>query len=90
MVIYLRQRTRHNAERTNLMGVQSSGNRQEQLRARLQQLILMRETGPKRAAWHAARMRLIWRLHDEIKREEQLGPQDYREAEGAEPIEEGG
>jgi hypothetical protein len=27
----------------------------------------MRETGPKRAAWHAARARLIWRLHDELK-----------------------
>jgi hypothetical protein len=27
----------------------------------------MRETGPKRAAWHEARMRLIWRLHDELR-----------------------
>ena len=42
-------------------------NRQEELRARLRQLILMRETGPKRAAWHAARARLIWRLHDELR-----------------------
>jgi len=42
---------------------------QERLRAQLRQLILMRETGPKRAAWHAARARLIWRLHQEIKRE---------------------
>jgi hypothetical protein len=40
---------------------------QERLRARLRQLILMRETGPKRAAWHAARARLIWRLHAEIQ-----------------------
>jgi hypothetical protein len=40
---------------------------QERLRARLRQLILMRETGPKRAAWHAARARLIWRLHEEIQ-----------------------
>ncbi|HEU5086548.1 MAG TPA: hypothetical protein VFT99_03850 [Roseiflexaceae bacterium] len=46
-------------------------NHDEQLRARVRQLILMRETGPKRSAWHAARMRLIWRLHDEIRREEQ-------------------
>jgi hypothetical protein len=29
----------------------------------------MRETGPKRAAWHAARARLIWRLHAEIQQE---------------------
>jgi len=35
------------------------------------QLILMRETGPKRAAWHAARTRLIWRLHAEIQQEVQ-------------------
>ncbi len=40
---------------------------QERLRTRLRQLILMRETGPKRAAWHEARARLIWRLHAEIK-----------------------
>jgi hypothetical protein len=42
---------------------------QERLRAKLRQLILMRETGPKRAAWHAARARLIWRLHAEIQQE---------------------
>ena len=42
----------------------------ERLRARVRQLILMRETGPKSAAWHAARARLIWRLHDEIARAE--------------------
>ena len=41
--------------------------KQERLQARLRQLILMRETGPKRAAWHAARARLIWRLHAEIQ-----------------------
>ena len=44
---------------------------QERLRVRLRQLILMRETGPKRAAWHAARARLIWRLHAEIQQEAQ-------------------
>ncbi|MFL5805215.1 MAG: hypothetical protein ACJ8CR_26175 [Roseiflexaceae bacterium] len=49
------------------MSERSSSRRQEQLRARLRQLILMRETGPKRSAWHAARMRLIWRLHAELR-----------------------
>ena len=44
---------------------------QDRLRARLRQLILMRETGPKRAGWHAARARLIWRLHAEIQQEAQ-------------------
>ena len=36
------------------------------LRQRLRQLILMRETGPKRPAWHLQRARLIWGLHDAI------------------------
>ena len=47
--------------------------RKERLRARVRQLILMRETGPKSAAWHVARTRLIWRLHDELRREEASG-----------------
>ena len=46
--------------------------RSQELHARLRQLILMRETGPKRAAWHAARARLIWRLHDELRQAEEL------------------
>jgi hypothetical protein len=37
---------------------------------RTRQLILMRETGPKSRAWHAARVRMIWRLHDELERVE--------------------
>jgi hypothetical protein len=40
----------------------------EHLRRQIRQLILLRETGPKSAAWHAARARLIWRLQDEVKR----------------------
>jgi hypothetical protein len=46
--------------------------RRQDLHARLRQLILMRETGPKRAAWHAARARMIWRLHDELRSAEEL------------------
>ena len=53
--------------------------RAERLRTRVRQLILMRETGPKRAAWHAARTQLIWRLHGEIERAEQR----QRENDGA-------
>ncbi len=45
-------------------------NRRDRLRGRVRQLILMRETGPKRAGWHQARMRMIWRLHDQIRAEE--------------------
>lgn len=44
--------------------------RAQHLRRQLQQLILLRETGPKSAAWHSARSRMIWRLHDEIKHEQ--------------------
>lgn len=42
----------------------------QHLRRQLQQLILLRETGPKSATWHQARTRMIWRLHDEIQHED--------------------
>jgi len=50
--------------------------RSECLRARVRQLILMRETGPKSRAWHAARLQLIWQLHDELRRAEERGDVD--------------
>ncbi|HNP70210.1 MAG TPA: hypothetical protein PLO33_01275 [Kouleothrix sp.] len=56
----------------------------QHLRRQLQQLILLRETGPKSAAWHAARSRMIWRLHDEIKQSEAPGA-GAAEAEKPEP-----
>ena len=43
-----------------------NSDRREQLRTRLRQLILLRETGPKNPSWHTARMNLIWRTHDEL------------------------
>ena len=46
------------------------------LQDQLHQLILMRETGPKRAAWHMARTRMIWRLHAEIERRRALRTAD--------------
>jgi hypothetical protein len=42
----------------------------ERLRSALRRAILLRETGPKSAAWHRARMQLIWRLHDQLEREQ--------------------
>ena len=39
----------------------------DRLNKQLRQLILMRETGPKSAAWHQARTSMIWRLHREIE-----------------------
>ncbi|NOK60191.1 MAG: hypothetical protein GFH27_549281n416 [Chloroflexi bacterium AL-W] len=41
----------------------------DRLNKQLRQLILMRETGPKSAAWHQARTSLIWRLHHEIEQQ---------------------
>lgn len=43
----------------------------ERLRQQIRQLILLRETGPKSAAWQAARSQLIWRLQAQLKRAEQ-------------------
>lgn len=34
--------------------------------ATVHQLILMRETGPKSAAWHRARVQTIWRLQQRL------------------------
>lgn len=48
--------------------------RGERLRGRVRQLILMRETGPKRMGWHLARTRMIWRLHDQIRAVESERP----------------
>jgi hypothetical protein len=67
------------------MAKQSVSNQPEQPRIRVRQLILLRETGPKSAAWHAARAQLIWRLQDEIKLAEQ---RDLGEQQTTEPGEE--
>jgi hypothetical protein len=50
---------------------QPSNERKQRIIERTRQLILMRETGPKSRAWHAARVRMIWRLHDELRHVEQ-------------------
>jgi hypothetical protein len=47
-----------------------SGDRLRRLQTQIRQLILLRETGPKSARWHAERARLIWRLQEEVKRAE--------------------
>jgi hypothetical protein len=66
------------------MSQRFSNDRLARLRAQLQQLILMRETGPKRAAWHAARARLIWRLHDELRQAaEEIENADVEQPESA-------
>jgi hypothetical protein len=37
--------------------------RPERLNAALRRVVLLKETGPKSAAWHRARVQTIWRLH---------------------------
>lgn len=34
----------------------------------LRRVVLLRETGPKSAAWHRARAQTIWRLHRLLER----------------------
>lgn len=67
------------------MGESRRDSRREALTTRLRQLILMRETGPKRPAWHRARARLIWRIHEQLAAEppsEEEHSDDRSEPEG--------
>ncbi len=36
------------------------------LRTALQRIVLLRETGPKSAAWHQARIKTMWRLQQQL------------------------
>jgi len=38
----------------------------DRLLDRIRRLVLMRETGPKSAAWHRARVSAIWRLQRDL------------------------
>lgn len=42
------------------------------LNAALRRVVLLRETGPKSAAWHRARVQTIWRLHSLLDHEQSL------------------
>jgi hypothetical protein len=64
------------------MGEHFVGKQREQLRTRLRQLILLRETGPKSAAWHAARVNLIWRTHAELTRADEAAGTEEQEQTG--------
>lgn len=46
----------------------------ERLREQIRKLVLMKETGPKRAAWHRARVQTIWRLQRQLEQMEQTSP----------------
>lgn len=42
----------------------------DRLRDALRRVVLLKETGPKSAAWHRARVRTIWHLHALMEREQ--------------------
>ena len=44
------------------------------LEAQIQALILMKETGPKSAAWHRARVRMLWRLQHQVAEPQAISP----------------
>jgi hypothetical protein len=48
------------------------------LQAHAQALILMKETGPKSAAWHRARVRTLWRLQQQITELEKATAAQHR------------
>lgn len=48
----------------------------------LRRVVLLRETGPKSAAWHRARAQTIWRLHHAIERLPAEKPDEPRQEPG--------
>ncbi len=55
--------------------VRPSTAREDQIQQALRQVILLRETGPKSAAWHRVRLQTIWRLHRLLAEASQTDPQ---------------
>jgi hypothetical protein len=51
----------------------------QRLRAQIRKLVLMKETGPKSAAWHRARVDAIWRLHQQLSQTETPTPKDQQQ-----------
>lgn len=44
----------------------------------LQRIVLLRETGPKSAAWQRARMRTMWRLQQQLAVDDEVAAQSTR------------
>lgn len=53
----------------------------DRLEGVVRQLILMRETGPKSAAWHRARVHTIWRLQRAIEQRQQCSAEQNDQPE---------
>jgi hypothetical protein len=52
----------------------------ENLKLALRRVVLLRETGPKSAVWHRARVQMIWRLHQLIE-QQKLQQSDFKSQE---------
>lgn len=50
--------------------------RRERLTGALRRVVLLKETGPKSAAWHRARVKTIWRLHALLDQTDDPAPHD--------------
>lgn len=48
----------------------------QRIAAAVRQLVLMKETGPKSAAWHRARVQTIWRLQRALAAHTRAGQTD--------------
>jgi hypothetical protein len=62
-----------------------SETRGSRLNSALRRVVLLRETGPKSAAWHRARVATIWRLHRLIEQdghEREAAGEDAPHADG--------
>lgn len=57
--------------------------RRGRLTQSLRRVVLLRETGPKSAAWHRARAQTIWRLHHMLERQADAEPADAERREDA-------
>jgi hypothetical protein len=49
--------------------IDTNESRRARLTQSLRRVVLLRETGPKSAAWHRARAQTIWRLHALLERQ---------------------
>lgn len=56
----------------------------DRLLDRIRRLVLMRETGPKSAAWHRARVSAIWRLQRDLDFDAKGAPSGSRRKEQSE------
>ncbi|WP_322821579.1 hypothetical protein [Chloroflexus sp.] len=52
--------------------------RRAALHLALQRIVLLRETGPKSAAWQRARMRTMWRLQQQLAADDEVAAQSTR------------